>query len=60
MLRLQLYAQLDAANGATGADNGTAAAGFHTNQKTVGSFTADDGGLISSFHGMALEKSVKK
>jgi hypothetical protein len=39
-----------AALGTASVDDGTAAAGFHANEKTVGAGAFDLGGLVSAFH----------
>jgi hypothetical protein len=39
-----------AALGTTSVDHGTAATGFHANQKTVSAGAFDLGGLVSAFH----------
>ena len=43
--------------GTTGAQHGTATTGFLANQKTMGSFTTADGGLIGALHGEYVKKS---
>jgi hypothetical protein len=45
-----LDSQTLAAFGATCVDHSAATAGFHANQKTMGTGTADLGGLVSAFH----------
>lgn len=48
--RLDLDSQALAAFGATCVDNRAAPAGFHANQKPMGSCAADFGRLVSAFH----------
>jgi hypothetical protein len=45
-----LDSQALATFGATSVDHGTAATGFHANQKAVGTGATDLGGLVSAFH----------
>ena len=44
--------------GTTGAQHGTATTGFLANQKTMGSFTTADGGLIGALHGEYVKKAA--
>lgn len=50
-LQLRSDAQAMAALGTAGTDNGAAPAGAHSHQEAVRPLAADDGGLISTFHG---------
>jgi hypothetical protein len=45
-----LDSQTLAAFGTARVNHGTAATGFHANQKTVGAGAANLGGLVSAFH----------
>jgi hypothetical protein len=45
--------------GATRANHGTAATGAHANQKTVGALAANNRGLISAFHDLALSRETR-
>jgi hypothetical protein len=40
--------------GATGSDNGTAAAGAHANKEAVGALAPHDGRLVGALHGDSL------
>jgi len=54
----KLDCQALAAFGAACVDHGTAATGFHANQKTMGTGATDFGGLVSAFHLEFLTGSV--
>jgi hypothetical protein len=56
---LRLDSQALAAFGAACVDYGTAAAGFHANQKTVGTGATDFGRLVSAFHLEFLTGSIR-
>ena len=54
----RLDSQALAALGAACVDHGTATTGFHADQKTVGTGTADFGRLVSTFHLEFLTGSI--
>ena len=53
--RTRLDGQTLAALGATCVDHSAATAGFHANQKTVGTGAANFGRLVSAFHDFLFE-----
>jgi hypothetical protein len=59
VIRAGLNRQTLAALGAACIDHGTATAGLHANEETVGARAADFGGLVSAFHVKFLLGSIE-